>query len=572
MTSGRYTAYHIYQNLSFPEAEQAATWPYKAPEYQCKHSQRGALFQFDNMVERTHFDAAVTSCCDEPVINFGNKPQYSDATKPMKSVDCGAKLKEAVVDKPVCRRLDVTTTGEEHELCGGSTPGNSSIRIECPLLCPDLGPLLAGGVVEGQYGEFSFESMDTEYVMNVNYELDESISSGWYDNCSGESVLTETFCAGYSISYTFRAGLDYPSGCGCDCCGANGSFPPPVMELDVPSSLSGGWTNTISMDGEIVGDEACSGGSLEGTFSGSGSEAAPWDGATQYESDGSTRYVTREYDGEIGGSGNSTCCGGVIHWSGSDGCGSGATAQTPVQAKIGSSSIVPASGTELYENASYTFSGSGACSFTSTADMDLTKECLTNSTLSLYRYNGYMTRRFYGSLRFSGTHDCSGCCGAGEVHLNFSNGCGGELEADYHVRRPLAGTNHLVGYMYKCQRSYQTGYGWVYKPMRADLRCQGTSGAFSSGFTGMYYVDLGECVSSVSGTGASEISGVGGCLSASLSGGSDCCWYSDNGQSGSGFVSRIYSVSGSVCCDIEAEPGDSQWAYSGSGARCCPIQ
>lgn len=558
MTSGRYTAYHIYQDLSFPEAQKAATWPYPLPEYQCRHSQRGYLFQFANMVERTHFDAANTSCCNEPVLNFGNKPQFAEASKPMNPQDCGAKVEAAG-----CTVLEVYVESAQ-SMCAQSAAKIRRIKIQCPSQCRDLVEIQGGGKLDGTYGQFKSLGMEAGEVLILDYTPYPAVISGWYDNCSGEGTLTEEFCGGYSLSYTLKAGLDYPGGCGCDCCGERGSFPAPVMTVYAPASINADWSNVLDLAEQISGDESCSGGNLTGTFSGVATNAVSWDEAAQYHSDGSTRYVTRD-PGTIGSSGNPGCCGGTIYWSGTDGCGSGSSTTTAVIPRIGPSTIIPGSGTTFFEYGSAEFSGSGACSYASEANLVLTPSCLTNSVAALYRYDGYMRRQLTGQLLFSGNHACSGCCGNGAILVNFANGCGGNYSGTYNVRRQYT-DSAPVGYAYRCE-DYWSGTNHYYKVARADIYCNGTSGAFSLNVFGDYYSSLGTCVSGISGTNSSAMKGAGGC-SGSLSGSTTCCWYTDNGMSGYDFQSRVYAAAGSRCCAIQTQNGG--WVFSGTGQPCCP--
>jgi hypothetical protein len=163
-------------------------------------------------------------------------------------------------------------------------------------------------------------------------------------------------------------------------------------------------------------------------------------------------------------------------------------------------------------------------------------------------------------LSFSSGHGCSGCCGRGSISVSFSNGCNGDLSGEYLVRRDHS-DNNVIGYKYRCALS-----GANYKVVRNDLTCQGYSGADSYPIAG-YYGDINDCVASISGASAINISGAGGC-GGSLSGSSDCCFYSDNGLSSGDFVSRIYSVSENRCCHMENSNG--AWVNSGAGEPCCP--
>jgi hypothetical protein len=562
MTSGRYTAYHIYQNLSFPEAQKAATRPYKLPEYQCRHSQRGYLFQFENMVERLHFDAANTSCCDEPVLNFANKPQYAPASKPMTPGNCARSVQAAG-----CTILEVSIEGARG-MCASSSAKIRRIKVQCPAACHDLAAIQGGGTLAGTYGSFRSVGMEAGDILILDYAPYQSSLAGWYDHCSGTGRLTEEFCGGYSITYTLSAGLNYPNGCGCDCCGDHGSFPPPYMIIKAPAAVTADWTNTLQIASTISGDSSCSGGTLTGMFAGiGGGTAVPWTAAAQYHSNGFTRYVTRP-PGPVGSAGNSACCGGSVIWEGTDGCGGYYDGSTVVYPRIGGSTVIPESGSILYEFSGYSFRGSGACSTAAGADLTLIKDCIANTVMPLERSNGYLSRRFDGPLRFSGTDACSGCCGNGWIAVSFNDGCNGHHYATYEVKRPLAPGAYadVAGRLFRCEQFYRTTppTGTFYRIARADVHCDNSSGSFSYPF-GDYYYTLSECLSGISGGAAPNMGGAGGC--GGLSGGATCCLYTDNGQAGYDFRSRVVTVSGK-CCIIETENG--AWINSGTGAQCCP--
>lgn len=514
------------------------------------------MFQFGNMVERTHFDAANTSCCNEPVLNFANKPQYAEASKPMKPSDCAAK-----VEATGCAVLEVHVD-EDSGRCANSAGRMRGVKIQCPDLCRDMVQFKGGGKLQGRYGVFESLGMEAGDVMVLNYTPDPSAISNWYDNCSGAGRLTEEFCNGFTLSYTLWGGLDFPNGCGCDCCGENGAFPRPVMTIDAPAALAADWYNTLAVPGFISGDQSCSGGGLAGTFSGVGSSAVDWAGDAQYWSDGAARLITRD-PVSAGSASNSTCCGGTIYWSGDDACGGGDVATTTVAARIGSSSIYPAGDAPLAEGTIAQFSGADACAYAAAADLTIQTACVVNSASPLYRYNGYLYRFIVSPLEFSGSHQCSGCCGNGAVEVSFNNGCSGLYSADYRVTRSFSDSAHF-GYSFKCRTHYPASGGTVYRVNRTELRCNGTSGA--SGDLAGDFTSISDCIARISGTAALNISGNTGC--SGIVGGSSCCWYWDNGSSGTSFESRVHVSSGSRCCSIES--GYGAWVYSGSGALCCP--
>lgn len=557
MTSGRYTAYHIYQNLQFPEAQKAGTWPYKAPEYQCAHSQRGALFQFDNMVERTHFDAANTTCCDQPVLNFFNKPQYSEASKPMNPSDCAARVKA-----PGCSVLDVVMESD-HTICADNGEKLTKIRIGCASLCPEFAAVAGGGSIEGDFGQFKVIGSEPGNVMVVEYTPDPDLVRGWNEGCSGVSAITEHFCGGHQLSYLLQAGLDYPDGCGCDCCGTGSGTLPPVMYVSAPGSLQAPWSNEINLGFQVSGDESCSGGSLNGVFYGSGgSTPVSWNGSEQYHGALGIRYITRD-PYQAGSSSNPACCGGYIRWSGQDACGSGHSRNTSINTQLGSSqiysSLLTVSGNVVKVGYSFSVSGWQACSYSDSANLDVTPNCLANSPTGAVRTDSKISR-YVGLLTFANNHSCSGCCGKGSVSVSFTNGCGGSDSKSYLVRRDYS-DNGVIGYKYRCALS-----GSYYKVVRNDITCRGFSGMNTYPIGGYFY-NIGDCIDSISGASAINISGAAGC-NGSLTGSLYCCYYSDNGLNGTSFVSRIYSVSGSRCCEMETTGGS--WVNSGASRPCCP--
>ena len=206
------------------------------------------------------------------------------------------------------------------------------------------------------------------------------------------------------------------------------------MEIIGPASIDPDWNNVMFLSGDILGDEACSGGTLDGTFHGPwADDAVLWEDEPRYRSDGNTRYVAGT-PRQIGSAENPACCGGTITWQGWDGCEKIVHSTTTVIPKVGSPMISPAEGTVLHEFEELMFSGSPACSYSEHAELTLDSECLSNETGSAERYPGYLTGRFSGGLAFSGDHKCSGCCGAGRVYVTFKNGCGPSIQAQYRSK------------------------------------------------------------------------------------------------------------------------------------------
>ncbi len=561
--AGRYTAYHVYQDLSFTEADRAATPPYKLPEYHCAHSQRGYLFQFGNMAERNHFDAANTTCCDEPVLNFQNKPQFASVSKPMRPRDCSPRIRING-----CETLEVSIE-DSTGMCATQSARVRRIRIKCPSVCAEFSEIRNSGSLKGQYGTFRALGLEAEEVLILDYTPDPQIINNIYKSCSGVATFTEEFCNGRSLSYEVRAGLDFPGDCGCDCCGELGEFPAPNMYLTAPDIIDGGPENRLSPNISISGAPACRGGTIDGTFYGAyGATAVSWPKPAVYHSDGVSRAISRELP-VVGDVSNPACCGGKIEWIADDGCGALRHGATVVSSNAQDMSVLPADGTILHENDPCSFTGQGACSYSNAAGLDLETVCLDNSLTTLYRYDKALVRNVDLALKFQDSHECGGCCGHGIINLSFANGCGSSMTASYPVKRPISQTAYqeIIGRVFRCERFFRdlTPIGYFYRVATADLRCDGSLCEFSNPFPG-YYVTLEECLTQIGGPSAPAFAGPIGC--GGVIDGADCCFYSDNGLSGLEFMSRIVSVSGSRCCVIDTTNG--AWINGGPNNGCCP--
>jgi hypothetical protein len=561
--SGRYTAFHVYQGLSFPEADRAATRPYKLPEYRCAHSQRGYLFQFESMAERNHFDAATTTCCDEPVMNFHNKPQWASSAKPMNPRDCSNHITSTG-----CETLEVSIE-DSAGVCASQTAKIRRIKIKCPSVCPEFAAIQSAGSYRGRYGVFRSLGMEAGEIMILDYTPDSQTLDAVYDSCRGAVTFTEEFCNGRTLSFEVRGGLDFPGGCGCDCCGYGGIYAAPVMNLSVPLTVQGGPGNSVGSGIVISADPACQGAEITGVFHGSfGPVDVLWDNSTVYNSDGVTRFVTRDSP-LIGDEGNPSCCGGSVEWTATDGCASIKSVVTSVAPGIGASSLWPASGTVVYEDDGLSFNAMGACSYSLASGIGIETACLANSVSDLYRFDGYLTRNIDSTLAFENDHACSGCCGNGEIDLTFANGCGPVITASYPVRRRLSDSAYAdcIGRVFRCERFFRsfTPVGYYYRLAVADLMCDGNHGEFTNPVAG-YYSEIADCLALIDGPAASAITGPVGC--AGLTGGDTCCFYADNGMDGLEFMSSVVSVSGRKCCRMETSNGS--WVNGGPAGGCCP--
>lgn len=559
---GRYTAYHVYQGLSFSEANRASTVPYKALGFRCAHSQRGYLFQFDSMVERNHFAAANTSCCDEPVLNFANKPQYSGSSRPMSPSDC-----RRVARAHGCEVLEISVD-DLAPICASESAQVTRIRIKCPKFCPEFSSMTAGETFSGKYGKFRMIGIEAGDFMIMDYQPDQVILDDAYARCSGRVVLTETFCGGHSLEFSVLAGLDFPGGCGCDCCGQKGLFPAPSLVINAGEAIASNWNNTIGFQSGITGDSACNGAEISGAFIGvNGSTPVSWEGPSKYVSDGVERYVQRK-PSSAGSSGNPACCGGFLEWRASDGCGSVKTKTTQVIRRLSGHSIQPASGSNLSDGATYEFSVLGVCSHADSAGLELSTVCLDNVQGPVSRLDGALKRGFGRSLTLTSSPDCSSCCGSGSVRLTFSDGCGGTGAANYSVRKGLSygASSLLIGKKVRVARNYvaQPSPGYVYDLEMAPIYCDGGSGQYSRAYWGSYST-VSACESQIKGAPAPFINSEK--ARSGLVNASTCLFYTDNGQDGLSLVSMIFSVY-DKCCVMDS--GNISWINRADASRCCP--
>ena len=259
--SSRYTAYGIYQKLTYQEANAGSPMAYTGQAYQCQHSMRAYGFQFDAYQERTVYDAPNTTCCNQKVTPFGNKPQYKDQFQPMNPTDCqsgAAPVKCSILLVPA---VPVTTGCATAS--GYASP--REIKAECPFVCTDLVQLLTNKTMSGTYGDFKF----TKQVVNTiyfNYTPRVTAISGLWEDCGGEVTLTETFCRTKTVKFKLSAGFDKPAGCYCNCCSGSQGYP--VSSLSAPT-IAAGWSNSVD-PGSVTLDPSCSGGTITGHYSGSG--------------------------------------------------------------------------------------------------------------------------------------------------------------------------------------------------------------------------------------------------------------------------------------------------------------
>ncbi len=593
---GRYTGYRLYQERPFQEAESGRVHPYVDPAYDCPWSQRGYLFHFEDYQQRTHFDAANTSCCNEPVRPFENKPQYAEEGKPMRPRDCGSMVQVAG-----CNVLEDHSSVESP--CAGPTGAEgpiTGIRIKCPSVCDELTDTQTGKRIRGVHGEFVYVGMVTPDVMELEYYPDPEMATAAWDDCSPKA-WSETLCRNLSLTMTVQAGMHKPNGCYCDCC-AN----LPGMGTTRLSSCTTdfyGWGNTAYCGGVVIHDPTCSG---EGEFwtvywsSGhvySGIEHV-WEAGPVLVDSPITGHRGKQVwglSGVLGSFGDAAmpaCCGMIARHYTSSGCGggtSGLLTQTvstkkpytsalaypvaePREYKVWeemSGNATYTSGYRLTTGQAYTISGYPSCAWANRARLDFSGwTCLESTYGGLNREVSKVTRST-GQLQLSPGR-CSDCCGFGQFSAWTNDGC--ELNDQYTiyaVRHPMAEAagGLKIGHILKCT---PTGNPGEYKVQQADLYCDGSHEDFTD--EPFLYIPGGsglENCNSVIGSGAPLIHygdlSARGCLSGA-SPMNDCCYYAQNGESGEGFRAYILQYSDLCCPDI---PNVGAYYVRASG-DCCP--
>ena len=297
-----------------------------------------------------------------------------------------------------------------------------------------------------------------------------------------------------------------------------------------------------------------------------GTSTVGWDTAPTYVASTNIRY----YSGVAaltGGSGNSACCGGSITWAGTNGCGSGYALTRSWSRVAGAAGVLysPASGTVFSEGSSRFIYGSGLCSYTTPNPIALSGYCMNSFTPGAITRGDGLIQQSTGTLNFSGTHACSGCCGKGMVTGYLTNGCGSAATGrNWNVRRSY--TNNASGLVLRCWQ-YPIS-GWF--PERAPYNCDGTSGfVFSGGLTGGF-ASLSLCNDEIATTKASGIDALrGACNLIGASGSNKCCRKWDNGlaHDNPNFRSYVFQASGGQCCAYGTTNG--AWIFSGL-STCCP--
>lgn len=572
--AGRYTAQHLYPNRSYPEANSGATHPYRTAAYDCQWSQRSYLFQFDSYQQRIQFDAANTSCCSDPVRPFDQKPQYAEQMNPPRVTDCDARV---VVGG--CNIIELTDAGKGP--CGSfaGTGAQTGILIKCPSVCIDLVQAQAGQVVRGLYGQFEYVGDLGQDYQEFRYVPDSDYLSDAYSNC--ESItLVEMLCGELPVTITITAGPLKPNGCDCDCCGNL----PVTGGLNTGSCVgeSGGWSNRAR----------CSGAQTTHHCSGQGEAldvywipGVPhtWEvGPNLFASDG--WWALSGDPGWVGDGDYPVCCGLSGSGVGNRGCSegdivSGITFGTkqpqswnifaeygelrPYYSGGGVSNFITIPYVTAVERH---VSGYHACSWATKAALEISGWTGLDATYGALERLPVRLVRSLGNLAYDSDRNGQ-CCGFGHFDLHFNNGCDDVDDERIVIQRNATSGGATIGRAFRCN----SGAGWVVQ--ETTLYCSGIDetgwGSDSTPWSIPAPTTIDEC-NEVLGSGSGAFWDYGslwgrGCQAAADP---NCCYYSQNGVSGSGFRALLWQGMGTdkCCWEVPRVAGH----YIRESGDCCP--
>ena len=553
---GRNTASFKFGGTTFGRAQQAGTLSPRLPQFNCRNSTNAYAFQFKNYTQRTQFDARnAGTCCGEPIRPFDAKRQFDGRAVPPKAKDC---QKATAAGK--CTTLDFKKPADTVG-CGKATPSTiiKNIQIRCPVQCHDAGSLYSGaGVKHGRYGVFTRQGPASETNLILQYKFNPEYEQDVYNGCQNSRMFVEWLC-NVPIVLRFYAVLNYPQGCGCDCCNVNGGYTGPSLAVTA-GDLTATWENSLNT-GMITVDSACSGGTLNGTFmanyGGNQSVSMPY---FQYLSNGTTRYI--EGSGSFGSSSVPACCGGTVRYSGTDGCGGSTYTDKTLAAKWSAGPAIATTSGMLEHQTTNTISGYDACTGSSTAALNFTPWTgLAETFQSTQTGTGTLTKST-GLLTFSGTQSYSGCCGSGSFTASFNNGCGGSTTRDYAVRRKYnLAASQQIGWVVQC---YSGGPGQYYVGKYA-LDCSGvaSAGEYVTGPFGTW----NDCAARIDASGDTDVQTV--CTTTVGPPCPSCCHYSNNGQTGQSLIAVLLCTSGNQCCNHGKYVAYPTKGWAISGATCC---
>ena len=460
--SGRYTGYQFYPDRQFNEAVDARTPPYTQRQYQCPHSSRTYQFASEDTPARQHYDAAVTTCCDEPVRPFSVHPQYEELDRPLRARDCS---------DPAARGLCNTFffSASSPVFPALTAPMISGIQVGCLQRCGDdgFGSLQWEESWRGESGTFVLRARTTELsIVDYHGESDPS----FYNRCGGTDYRGETVCGGQGeLRWAFRA--EYGGAYPCDCCNNSGQGITPVPNISWTQPAPT-WKNE-SLVGTVRVSETCSGAKLSATWKGSSSNIV-WNPSPAYHFVTNVSRYTEGYLLQIGDSSRPVCCGGTLGFSYDNGCGWSKSASGYTPTKIQTTVMTPADGTVLNNGISYRFQLDDACSYTSAAGFeDAGSYCMQPISWDAGRSDGVFWSNYVPQT--AGGEECPKCCGRGILRVQGNNGCGGTIEHEYRIKlRDAPSVGGYVGWDWTVV--YESG---SYVTKKTEIGCDGSYGSFS---------------------------------------------------------------------------------------------
>jgi len=533
--NGKYTGYQFYPDRQFNEAVDARTPAYTQRQYQCPHSSRTYQFAAEDTPARQHYDAAVTTCCNEPVRPFSVHPQYEELDRPMRAKDCrdplvGAACNTFFISSPPPPVLPALTA-----------PQISGIQVGCLQRCGDdgFGSLQWEQSWKAEYGTFVMRARTTERSV-VDYHG--TNDPDFHNRCGGTTVKRENVCGGReAVRWTIKAeyGGSYP----CDCCNTNGQgiTPNPNISYSLPAPT---WKNNATV-GNVTVNETCSGAGLSATWAGS-SGSIVWDPSPSYHYNANISRYTQGYLHFIGDSSDPVCCGGTLAFSFNNGCGWSKTSSGTIAPKLQNSVLTPVSGTEVFHNQASVFKIDDACSYAGAANLWLSSsECLNSFWAGgLNRVDGVFTRTAQPVIT---SGECSRCCGRASASVGGNNGCGGQVSGSYPVRsKQESGSTEQVGRVWRCN-----GQNLEYAPMR----CNGSVDTFVHY---QWYPSEQECQDGMASLGRVPL-----CYEVELG----CCADVSPGSSGYGRIG--YAITSDLCCSWIGNIEQVNY-LEGGAASCCP--
>jgi hypothetical protein len=534
--SGRYTGYQYYPDRQFNEAVDARTPPYTQRQYQCPHSSRTLQFAAQDTPARQHYDAAVTTCCDEPVRPFGVHPQYEELDRPMRAKDCGDPAA-----RMLCNTFFLSSPGAPI-FPARTAPQIAGIQVGCLQQCGDdqFGSLQWNETWRGTYGTFVMRSRtEDRSVVDFHGEADQE----FYNRCGGTEYRNESVCGGQgSIHWAIKA--EYGGAYPCDCCNDSGQgiTPNPIISWAHPSPT---WENSVSI-GNVSVNATCGGAKLAATWKGSGSSIV-WSPPPSYYYVGNSSRYTWGTLIQVGDANSPICCGGTIGFAFDNGCGWSKSDSLFLSTKIVSSALTPAEGTDLSNNVDTLFKIDDACAHAYAANISGSNaECIQNIYAGgLVRNDGYATKNLR-PLTQAGS--CSRCCGRGKIRVTANNGCGYTISQDYpiHTKTPPSFSG-VVGRCWSCQYS-----GWDWVRGQEDIACNGgLSGYIDRG----HYLTEEACLQAIDDLDQSELCGAACCVEI---------------PTGTGDCHRVvYTTSNDACCNWLGDAENPVY-HSGNAASCCP--